>query len=30
MVARPLPDVEGDMHDVHREETEEKLVLESG
>ena len=29
MVARPWPGVEGDMHDVHREETEEKLALES-
>ena len=28
MVARPWPGVEGGMHDVHREETEEKLVLE--
>ena len=29
MVVRPLPGVVEDMHDVHREETEEKQVLEA-
>jgi hypothetical protein len=29
VVVRPLPGVVEDMHDVHREEIEEKQVLES-